>query len=499
MIDGSTVPVLGKGTVCYGVEGYTARRRDVLHIPAFGVGLFSLKAHTRKSGCSYASESNSITITYPRHVVKVEKHASDFYMEFHSVELKMCAFYDETIYTARLCCQAALARKYASHSSCKSPLCHRPFYYERVMLPYHKPVPFLRHSKCHASVPAEKMASPHNSSPKERCCALDGTSPSGSDTAPSSIADDPPRSAPSSSKTHHSGLACKSTAPNLGNPGAYSPAVDMEGEHTVQIHPCRTNKVAENTMEDDEISSMSDPFVGATLDIEYMGEKRTVHIKERAWPVGKLDRVSADKTQLDAGKYIVELPNGELTVLSGNSIAESMLAQCNEHRDEVCFLEKIVDHKSDATAVPHLDRYFYHRGRRYHKRSTTGWQLRARWKGGMTTWVRLADLKRSYPVIVAKYAEAAGIKDAPAFAWWTSRVLKRHERLEKNVAKQSYKAAGKLELEPSTPLEVANVINGKDGHNPLWMSSNMGMLNVCFALKGLPNCRRRCGRAPLHS
>lgn len=69
----------------------------------------------------------------------------------------------------------------------------------------------------------------------------------------------------------------------------------------------------------------------------------------------------------------------------------------------------------------------------------------------MTTWVRLADLKRSYPVIVAEYAEAAGIKDAPAFAWWTSRVLKRHERLKNNVAKQSYMGAGKLVVEPSTP------------------------------------------------
>ena len=47
-----------------------------------------------------------------------------------------------------------------------------------------------------------------------------------------------------------------------------------------------------------------------------------------------------------------------------------------------------------------------------------GWKLCIEWKDGTTTWERLADLKESNPVEVAKYATAKGIQDKPAFLWW---------------------------------------------------------------------------------
>ena len=39
------------------------------------------------------------------------------------------------------------------------------------------------------------------------------------------------------------------------------------------------------------------------------------------------------------------------------------------------------------------------------------------WKGGTSDWVRLADLKESFPLEVAEYTQANRIDDEPAFAW----------------------------------------------------------------------------------
>ena len=38
------------------------------------------------------------------------------------------------------------------------------------------------------------------------------------------------------------------------------------------------------------------------------------------------------------------------------------------------------------------------------------------WKDKSTSWERLSDLRESYPVEAAEYAEAVGISDEPAFS-----------------------------------------------------------------------------------
>ena len=43
-------------------------------------------------------------------------------------------------------------------------------------------------------------------------------------------------------------------------------------------------------------------------------------------------------------------------------------------------------------------------------------------KDKSTSWERLSDMKESYPVEVAEYAEAVGKSDKPAISWWTVHV-----------------------------------------------------------------------------
>ena len=56
-------------------------------------------------------------------------------------------------------------------------------------------------------------------------------------------------------------------------------------------------------------------------------------------------------------------------------------------------------------------------GKSYKQKTTRGWQLCIEWKDKSKSWERLSDMKQSYPVDIAEYAETVGIRDEPAFSW----------------------------------------------------------------------------------
>jgi hypothetical protein len=51
-----------------------------------------------------------------------------------------------------------------------------------------------------------------------------------------------------------------------------------------------------------------------------------------------------------------------------------------------------------------------------HKRRTTkGWKLCVLWKDGSTSWENLKDLKESFPIQVAEFAQSNNLQDLPVF------------------------------------------------------------------------------------
>jgi len=131
------------------------------------------------------------------------------------------------------------------------------------------------------------------------------------------------------------------------------------------------------------------------------------------------------------------------------------------------------------------NRYVFNRGRRYHKKTTAGWMLCVRWKGGYTSWEKLSDLKESYPVQVAEYAKTAGIQSEPAFAWWTEHVLKKRDRIIGKVTKRYTKITHKFGIEIPSSVEHAYEIDRKNG-NTLWTDAiALEMENVRIAFKVL--------------
>ena len=75
---------------------------------------------------------------------------------------------------------------------------------------------------------------------------------------------------------------------------------------------------------------------------------------------------------------------------------------------------------------------------------TAGWHLCVQWLDGTTTWQTLKDLKKLYLVQVAEYLVMQGIDDEPAFDWWENEVLKKHERIIKQLS--NWRSASSLKL-----------------------------------------------------
>jgi hypothetical protein len=161
-----------------------------------------------------------------------------------------------------------------------------------------------------------------------------------------------------------------------------------------------------------------DQYVGAYVELptgDKMQSGKVVSQKRGA--DGNSKGVASTNPILDSRTCEVELSDGEVTEYSANIIAKNMFAQCNIEGNQFLLMSALVDHKKEGHAVEVADS-FVHRGSTCHQQITTkGWQLCVEWKDDSTTWERLADLKKLYPIEVAEYAVAQGLNKEAPFAW----------------------------------------------------------------------------------
>ena len=101
----------------------------------------------------------------------------------------------------------------------------------------------------------------------------------------------------------------------------------------------------------------------------------------------------------DTREYIVEFTDGTTQNYFANVIAENMYSQIDADGHQYQLLQEIVDHRSDGSAVTR-DNGFHRskNGNRVPRPTTKGWHLLVAWKDGSTDWIKLKDLKDSYPV-----------------------------------------------------------------------------------------------------
>jgi hypothetical protein len=194
---------------------------------------------------------------------------------------------------------------------------------------------------------------------------------------------------------------------------------------------------------------------------------------------------------LDTHEFTFAFDDGDETILNANLIAEAMYAQCDLDGNPYVLLESIIDHRQlDNTIRPSDQKVVQPDGRTYMKCSTIGWQICCQWKDGSTSWESLADLKESHPLETTEYAVTQGIDHKPAFNWWVSDVLKKHDRIIPKLCKRTtcyLKRTHKFGIEVSKTVKEALALDRKNG-NTLWVDAiAKEMKEVRIAFNILPD------------
>ena len=124
--------------------------------------------------------------------------------------------------------------------------------------------------------------------------------------------------------------------------------------------------------------------------------------------------------------YDVMFPNGAIQQYAANVIAKNMLSQVDAEGHCYQLLDAIIDHQKDGHAVAIADGMITTKsGKRKPRITMRRWEFLVTWKDGTESWVKLKELKESFPVKLAEYAEARELLEQPAFAWWTKYTLRK--------------------------------------------------------------------------
>jgi len=85
------------------------------------------------------------------------------------------------------------------------------------------------------------------------------------------------------------------------------------------------------------------------------------------------------------------------------------------------------------------------------------------WADGMSSWVKLKDLKQDNPIEIAEYCKMKDLMEEPAIAWWANHVLKKKKQIISKVKSRSKKKTHKYGIEIPKSVSHALEINRKTG------------------------------------
>ncbi len=177
---------------------------------------------------------------------------------------------------------------------------------------------------------------------------------------------------------------------------------EIHGNHTpADPPPDNTPPIMERDREE------LDQYIGARVSLPGKDGESTVlaQIKHRkrdsnGIPLGQYN----DNPILDTRIYEVEFPDGHHAEFAANVIAENIYSQVESDGHNFSYLQDIIGHRSDDTAVQKEDGFVtLSNGHAKPVVTTQGWDINVRWADQSTSWVSLADIKQSNPVEVAEY------------------------------------------------------------------------------------------------
>ena len=207
---------------------------------------------------------------------------------------------------------------------------------------------------------------------------------------------------------------------------------------------------------------------------------------------GSLVGKKNDVPQLDSRIYNVKYPDGHYEQYAANVLTEALHQQLDDQGYDTSFIKEICGYRIDRKAAVPKDRAFVTsaNGRKKPVITTKGWSLNVRWMDDSTTWIPLAILKNSEPILVAEYATAMGLKNEPVFRWWVSHALRRKSHLISKVKTLYHK--NNLKFGIKIPRSVREALQlDKQNNSTNWQDAiEREMKNVKIAFKFLDKSDR---------
>jgi hypothetical protein len=244
---------------------------------------------------------------------------------------------------------------------------------------------------------------------------------------------------------------------------------------------------SDHTMAED-----TDEYIGMSIPLPKDGELSQGIVKSRKRnATGDLVGTKTDNPITDSRIYEVEFKDGSSQEYATNTLVENLYAHVDDDGRSHSILAAIVDHRSNDEAItPEEGTYTTSYGVTKKIITTKGWQLKVEWKDGTSSWIPLKDIKESNPLDVSEYARARKIIHQPAFAWWCPHVLRKKDRIIKQVQHRLIKKNLKFGIKVPSSVEEALAFDQENG-NDLWAKSiEKELKNVRVAFKPLDEGER---------
>ena len=206
---------------------------------------------------------------------------------------------------------------------------------------------------------------------------------------------------------------------------------------------------------DDYTPEELDEYIGAHVLLPAGSEVLRAVVKRRTHdhdgkPIGLRD----PNHMLDTREYHLKFPDRSSEVYSANKIGENIFSQMDDEGNLFTLLSEIMDHRTNKHAVKGPDRWHTTKtGQKRRKMTTKGWELLCGWNDSTSSWVKLTDLKESFPINLAGYAHNNKIIDESAFACWAYYVLKKRDRIIMKAKTKNWQTIHKYSVELPKTVE----------------------------------------------
>eukprot|EP00934_Nitzschia_sp_Nitz4_P001810 Nitzschia sp. Nitz4//scaffold191_size41780//52//5493//NITZ4_007461-RA/size41780-processed-gene-0.69-mRNA-1//1//CDS//3329540163//1810//frame0 len=256
---------------------------------------------------------------------------------------------------------------------------------------------------------------------------------------------------------------------------------------TWQLYEDDNGEQHRHAAEEEVTPEEGDVYIAAEVLLPIGSEEKLGTVKRRKrGPDGELRGTANANPILDTRTYEVEFPDGQTAEYSANTLAENMWSQCDLDGRQHVLLKEIVDHKKDvAVALKESERWTTVNGRKHARKSTRGWSLCVVWADGSQSWENLSDVKESFPLEVAQYADAKELLQETAFHWWAPKTLKRAKRIVAAVNTRYQKTTHKFGIKVPKTVAQAQAFDKENGDTQ-WMDAvRLELANVRVAFKVL--------------